>query len=177
MSVYMHEQWTHAKCSRYTIDYQAIKWIYTTIFCTYTVSKVSLYWTFSLCFWRWYEKQSTSAIDYDITITIELIECNAKCRYLNKLTCKGTFRQVFYLSEAPSPFMTSYTSPLTHIFSNRSLQSLVHKFKSNEGQYTFTSCPLEWSCKVTTTILHISISYDRLFKRWLEVGERMLKCR
>ncbi len=34
---------------------------------------------------------------------IRLIENNAKCRYLKKLTSKGTLRQVFYLSEAPSP--------------------------------------------------------------------------
>jgi hypothetical protein len=26
---------------------------------------------------------------------IRLIESNAKCRYLKKLTCKGTLRQVF----------------------------------------------------------------------------------
>jgi hypothetical protein len=32
---------------------------------------------------------------------IRLIENNAKCRYLKKLACKGTLRQVFYLSEAP----------------------------------------------------------------------------
>jgi hypothetical protein len=34
---------------------------------------------------------------------IRLIESNAKCRYMKKCTCKGTLRQVFYLSEAPSP--------------------------------------------------------------------------
>ncbi len=39
---------------------------------------------------------------------ITLIESNAKCRYLKKLTCKETVRQVFYLSEAPSPPMTPY---------------------------------------------------------------------
>jgi hypothetical protein len=33
---------------------------------------------------------------------IRLIESNAKCRYLKKFTCKGTLRQVFCLSEAPS---------------------------------------------------------------------------
>jgi hypothetical protein len=33
---------------------------------------------------------------------IRLIECNAKCRYLRKLTCKGTLQHVFYLSEAPT---------------------------------------------------------------------------
>ncbi len=41
--------------------------------------------------------------------------CIAKCRYLIKLTCKGTLRQVFYLSEAPFPPMTPHTPPpLTH---------------------------------------------------------------
>jgi hypothetical protein len=30
------------------------------------------------------------------------------------LICKGTLRQVFYLSEAPSPPMTPYSIPLTH---------------------------------------------------------------
>jgi len=37
---------------------------------------------------------------------IRLIEWNAKDRYLKKLTCIGTLRQVFYLSEAPSTPMT-----------------------------------------------------------------------
>jgi hypothetical protein len=32
---------------------------------------------------------------------IRLIESHAKCRYLKKLTFKGTLRQVFHLSEAP----------------------------------------------------------------------------
>jgi hypothetical protein len=52
-----------------------------------------------------------------------LIERNAKCRYLKNFTCKGTLRQVFYLSEAPShdpipppPHYTLYTcfSKLIH---------------------------------------------------------------
>ncbi len=48
---------------------------------------------------------------------IRLIESNAKCRYLRKLTCKGTLRQVFYLSEAPSPHMTPYPpSPLHTVY-------------------------------------------------------------
>jgi hypothetical protein len=34
---------------------------------------------------------------------IRLIESNAKCRYLKKLTCKRTFAAGVYLSEAPSP--------------------------------------------------------------------------
>jgi hypothetical protein len=42
---------------------------------------------------------------------IRLIESNAKCRYLTKFTCKETLRQVFYLSEAPSPLMTHSVDP------------------------------------------------------------------
>ncbi len=42
---------------------------------------------------------------------IRLIENNAKCRYLKTLTCKGTLRQVFYLSEALSPPLTPYNPP------------------------------------------------------------------
>jgi hypothetical protein len=45
---------------------------------------------------------------------IRLIESNAKRHYLKKLTWKGTLRQVFYLSEAPSLPMTPYSPPLTH---------------------------------------------------------------
>jgi hypothetical protein len=37
---------------------------------------------------------------------IRLIECSSKLRYLEKFTCKGTLRQVFYLSEAPPPPLT-----------------------------------------------------------------------
>jgi hypothetical protein len=42
---------------------------------------------------------------------MRLIEINAKCRYLKKLTSKRTLRQVFYLSEAQIP----YPAPL-HVF-------------------------------------------------------------
>ncbi len=45
---------------------------------------------------------------------IRLVESNAKCRYLKKLTCKGTSRQVFNLSEAPSPPIPPYSPPSTH---------------------------------------------------------------
>ncbi len=45
---------------------------------------------------------------------IRLIESNTKCRHLKILICKGTLRQMFYLSEAPSPSMTPYSPPLTH---------------------------------------------------------------
>jgi hypothetical protein len=41
---------------------------------------------------------------------IRLIENNVKCRYLKKLTCKGTLRQVFYLSEAP-PLLRPHSPP------------------------------------------------------------------
>jgi hypothetical protein len=45
---------------------------------------------------------------------IRLIEYNVKCRYLEKLTCKGTLRQVFYLSQASSPSMSPYSSLSLH---------------------------------------------------------------
>ena len=44
---------------------------------------------------------------------IRLIECNVKCSLSKKLTSEGTLRQVFYLSEAPSPSMTPYPPPCT----------------------------------------------------------------
>jgi hypothetical protein len=49
--------------------------------------------------------------------TLERLECNAKCLYPKKLTCKtkGTWRQVFYLSEAPSHPITPY-SPLHTVY-------------------------------------------------------------
>jgi hypothetical protein len=33
-----------------------------------------------------------------------------------KFTCKGTLRQVFYLSESPSPPMTPYPPPLHTVY-------------------------------------------------------------
>ncbi len=41
------------------------------------------------------------------------IDTKAKC-HLEKITCKGALWQVFYLLEAPSAPMTSYSPPLTH---------------------------------------------------------------
>jgi hypothetical protein len=41
---------------------------------------------------------------------IRLIEGSAKCRYLKKLICKGTLRQVFIYLRPRTP----YTPPLTH---------------------------------------------------------------
>jgi hypothetical protein len=45
---------------------------------------------------------------------IRLIESNAKCCYLNKLTCKKTLRQVFYLSVAPPPHDPILPPPPLH---------------------------------------------------------------
>ncbi len=46
---------------------------------------------------------------------IRLAESNAKCRYLKKIYIKKlTLRQVFNLSEAPSPPMTPYSPPPLH---------------------------------------------------------------
>jgi hypothetical protein len=60
---------------------------------------------------------------------IKLIECNAKCRYLKSktLTCKGTLRQVFYLSEAPYPPVTPYPT----VYS-----ILIHTGKWEGGELT-----------------------------------------
>ncbi len=44
---------------------------------------------------------------------IRLIESNAKCCYFEKMSCKVTLRQVFYLSEASSPALTPYSLPHT----------------------------------------------------------------
>jgi hypothetical protein len=60
---------------------------------------------------------------------IRLIECNAKCRYLKKLACKGTLRQVFYLSEAPSPPITPFSLCPLHI---RVGSILIHAGKGGE---------------------------------------------
>ncbi len=54
---------------------------------------------------------------------IRQTECNAKCRYLKKFTCKGTLHQVFYLSEAqytipPPPPYTLYTC-IQYTYSHR----------------------------------------------------------
>ena len=51
---------------------------------------------------------------------IRLIGSNAKRRYLKKLTSKETLRQMFYLSEAPSPPMYPYSPPYTqYTYSHR----------------------------------------------------------
>jgi hypothetical protein len=48
------------------------------------------------------EKLLTIRIFCDKRRKIRLIECSAKCRYPKKMTCKGTLRQVFSLSDLPS---------------------------------------------------------------------------
>ncbi len=63
---------------------------------------------------------------------IRPIECNDKCRYPKKLTCKGTLRQVLYLSEAPSrPIMTPPHPPLTHCI--RVQRIFIHTGKGERG--------------------------------------------
>jgi hypothetical protein len=60
---------------------------------------------------------------------IRLIEYNAKCRFLKKLTCKVTLRQMFYLSEGP---LLSYEPipPHTHCILVYSI--IIHT--GNEGR-------------------------------------------
>jgi hypothetical protein len=66
---------------------------------------------------------------------IRLIECNAKCRYLTKLTCKRTLRHVFYPSEAPfPPKMTPYPRPFTHCI--RVYSILIHTGKGGGEELT-----------------------------------------
>jgi hypothetical protein len=64
---------------------------------------------------------------------IKLIEGNAKCRRLKKLTCLGTLWQVFICLWARTP----YTSPLTHcifVYSNLSTQGgLGGELNQREG--------------------------------------------
>ncbi len=42
---------------------------------------------------------------------IRMIECNAKCRYLKKLSCSGTLWQAFNLSWGPIPSYDPHTPP------------------------------------------------------------------
>ncbi len=71
---------------------------------------------------------------------IRLIESNAKCRYLKKLTCKGTLRQLFYLSEAPSPPMTPYSFPLTHCIRVYSYLFSIHTGWGERGEVNQREC-------------------------------------
>jgi hypothetical protein len=59
---------------------------------------------------------------------IRLIESNARCLYLKELTCKGTLRQVFYLSEAPPPLHTVYS-----IYCTVRYCILIHTGKGGRG--------------------------------------------
>jgi hypothetical protein len=61
---------------------------------------------------------------------IRLIECNAKCRYLKKLTCTGILGQVFYLSEpllSYGPVLPPYT-----LYTCIQYSMLIHTGKEGE---------------------------------------------
>ncbi len=63
---------------------------------------------------------------------MRLLQSNVKCRYLKQLTCKGTVRQVFYLSEAPPPTVRPHTPhPLTHCI--RVYSILIHTGRGGGG--------------------------------------------
>jgi hypothetical protein len=47
--------------------------------------------------------------------TIELIECNAKCRHLKEFTCKGTLRQVF-ICLRPRSLYPPYTLKSVYVY-------------------------------------------------------------
>ncbi len=57
---------------------------------------------------------------------IRLIESNAKCRYLKKLTFKGDFAAGVLSVLAPSPSMTAYSPSLMYTLYSNGKTSLVH---------------------------------------------------
>jgi hypothetical protein len=87
---------------------------------------------------------------------IRLIESNAKCRYLTKLMCKGTLRQVFYLSEAPSSSYDTIPPPLhtVHVY------TVLYTYSHREGRGELTKE------KVRGAIFHKAnrkYQHDRLY--------------
>ena len=66
----------------------------------------------SLCLYYSKQQNSSTYSRKANHLIVEILQ-NAmpKYRYLKKLTYKGTLRQVFFLSEAPSPPMTPYFPP------------------------------------------------------------------
>ncbi len=68
-----------------------------------------------------------NGLEFGLHRKIRLIESNAKCHFLKKLTCKGTLRQVLYLSEAPSPNLTPYYPLLSHCIHGCSMQYFSHR--------------------------------------------------
>jgi hypothetical protein len=91
-------------------------------------------------------KIKVRTVYYDITMgsyrgKIRLIECNVKCHFLKNVPLKVLCGRC-YICLRPHPLL--YPPLHMYMFSNSSLQSLVHKFESNESQYTFISWPDEW---------------------------------
>jgi hypothetical protein len=62
---------------------------------------------------------------------IRLIESNAKCPYLKKLTCKGILRQVFICLRPTPPSYDPMLPPLTHCI--RVYSKLIHTGKGGRG--------------------------------------------
>jgi hypothetical protein len=80
--------------------------------------------------WVSYNYSSSKQLKYQPRRKIRLIESNAKKMSLSKkMTCKGTLRQVFYLSRAPSPPMTPYSHPYTLYSVYVYTSTLVHTGK------------------------------------------------
>ncbi len=103
---------------------------------------------FSVCSRKYYIKSLSTLADGEGSVSTKMpaqeilrrrhirpIESNAKCRYLKKLTCKGTLRPVFYLSQAPSPPMTPYSPLPLHTVRIRVYNILIHTGKGGGGRW------------------------------------------
>jgi hypothetical protein len=63
---------------------------------------------------------------------IRLIEGNAKCRYIKKLTCKGILRQVFICLRTRTPYLPS-PPPFTQCI--RVNSTIIHTGNWGRGEY------------------------------------------
>ncbi len=116
-----------------------------------------------------------------------------QCQMLlyKKLTCKGTLRQVFYLSEAPSPPMTLYPPPpytlyrcIQYLFTQGrgrgAYQRTCQRGNSPQSRpkvYTFYSTPVMTTFRVWclySYLVHGRDVYRDLTCRWLQLKEETL---
>ena len=98
--------------------------------------------------------------------SIPIVERLAWCRYLKKLTCKGTLRQVHYLSEDPSLPMipyppkapTPYTLYTVYLFTQKNIKSFCVSLLTS-GFCAKNSCRESGSVSNTSpsTCTHITL--------------------
>jgi hypothetical protein len=73
------------------------------------------------------------------------MECNAKYRYIKKLTCQWTLRQVFYLSEAPLPSCDPILPPVYTVYflTQGRVRELTREYDNKTGRkYELTVSPI-----------------------------------